>query len=112
MDAQKTDKKLSIEQAEHKKDIDRCMSMLVEAGAKWRQGSQVSQICESQNPSRVDRSSQQILDALSRKDLAPQNLFSVHQLPEGDCKILALEYTDLSREIFEQDPSPDRDAKS
>lgn len=94
---------LSQEQAAHKKSIDYCFSLMVEAGAKWHQGDQVGNLCERQNPTRPQLARMELMELLGKKGLAPENLFYPSSLPDGDCKILAERFIALQEQAYGQD---------
>lgn len=91
---------LSQEQQQHKKDIDRCYSLMVQAGAKWYQGDQVGDICKRQNPTPPERARAKIIAHMKKSGLIPVDTNYTYQLIDGDCKLAADRYIELHNKAF------------
>jgi len=92
--------RLSEEQAAHQKDMDRCFSLLAEAGAKWYQGDQVGKMCEQQHPPRPERARQEIMAALAKSGLASKDAYSPYLMADGDCKRAGMKYILLNEDAY------------
>ena len=93
----------SQEQISHRKSIDSCFSLMVQAGAKWHQGDQVGDLCDRENPTPQKRARVEIMVLLAKKGLTPQNVSFPYQLPDGDCQRVAEQFIALHERAFGQD---------
>jgi hypothetical protein len=91
---------VSDEEQEHKTAIDRCFSLLVDAGAKVTEGNQVGDICRRQNPTRPERARHEIMTALAKSGLIPENMYNANSLVEGECKQAAKRYIQLHEQAY------------
>jgi len=91
---------LSEDQLADEKSKDYCMSLLVEAGAKWYQGDQVGRICERRNPTKPELARQKIMGLLGEKGLAAQELYAPYAMPDGPCKTLAEEFLAMHEKAY------------
>lgn len=90
----------SDEPREHKASIDRCFSLMVEAGAKVIQGDQVADICRRQYPTRPDIARREIMTAMAKSGLIPENMHDPISLIEGECKQAAQQYVKLHERAY------------